>query len=109
MLRSGYSSAGVMRELSQRHFLDTLDPAKEEMLVKAGASAELIAALNDGTYALSPEQNAAAQQKIVDQAKRRAVEAQYAAKFDSQYQTQVLRERAEIGRASCRERVFITV
>src|SRR6202011_975711 len=71
MLRGGYSSASVMQELPTRHFVDTLDAAKEEMLVKAGATPDLMAALNNGTYSLSREQNAIAQQMMSDQAKRR--------------------------------------
>jgi nucleoredoxin len=93
MLRSGYSSSSVMQELSQRHFADTFDSAKEEMLIKAGASAGLISALKDGTYLLSPEQTSAAQQKIADQIKKRAVDAERSAKSDSRYRAEVLRER----------------
>ncbi|MEP6603805.1 MAG: thioredoxin-like domain-containing protein [Spartobacteria bacterium] len=84
----------VMQELATRHFADKLDFAKEEALVKAGANAELIAALNKGTYALPAEQNAAAQQAIVDQTKRRALEAERAKKFNTLYQDQVARERS---------------
>jgi nucleoredoxin len=52
MLRSGYSSPTVMRELLQRHFADTLDADKEGALVKAGASQDLLDALRSGAYAL---------------------------------------------------------
>lgn len=93
MLRGGDSNESVMRELAKRHFADTLDFTKEEALVKAGASAELIAALNKGTYALPAEQTAAAQQQIVDFAKRRAADAQRARENDTLYQDQLARER----------------
>src|SRR6266481_4754989 len=38
MLRSGYSSNSVRQELAQRHFVDTVDAAKETALLNAGAS-----------------------------------------------------------------------
>ena len=94
MLRGGYSNAAVMKELSTRHFVDNVDFAKEEMLVKAGASKELIAALNSGTYALPPEQSAAAQQQIVDLTKKRAVQAEQLLKSNSAYEAQLARQRA---------------
>src|SRR5207244_11932195 len=50
MLRAGYSSNSLMHELSTRHFADTVDETNEKALVKAGASAELIAALKSGLY-----------------------------------------------------------
>jgi hypothetical protein len=59
MLRAGYSSNSLMHELSTRHFADTVDETNEKALVKAGASAELIAALKSGIYSLSPEKTAA--------------------------------------------------
>jgi nucleoredoxin len=58
MLRSGYSSPTVLRELSKRHFADTLDAEKESLLLKAGATDELVAALKNGTYTLSPKEAA---------------------------------------------------
>lgn len=94
MLRSGDSSAVVKQELSKRHFVGAVDPTNEAMLTKAGASAELIAALKNGTYSLSAEQSAAAQQQIVDQAKRRAAEAERSRQFDTLYQAQLARDRA---------------
>jgi len=83
-----------MQELSVRHFADTLDAPKEKMLVQAGASADLINALKNGTYSLSAEQMAIAQQQIVDQAKRREMEAESSRKFDTLYQDQLARQRA---------------
>jgi len=94
MLRSGYSSNALMRELSTRHFAEKLDVEKEKTLIQAGASAELIAALKGGTYSLSPEQMTIAQGQIADQAKRRAAEAERLRQFDSLYQSQIARERA---------------
>ncbi len=61
MLRAGYSSNSLMQELSTRHFADSVDETKENALIKAGASAELIAALKSGIYSLSPEKTAVVQ------------------------------------------------
>src|SRR5713226_4034714 len=82
MLRAGYSNNALMQELSARYFADTLDEAKEKTLVQSGASAELITALKSGTYSLSAEKMAVAQQQMADQAKRRTEEAAAAHKID---------------------------
>lgn len=63
MLRSGYSSDAVLRELSTRKFGDSLDSAAENQLKKAGASEILIAALRNGTYQLSPQESSVAKEK----------------------------------------------
>lgn len=94
MLRSGYSSNAIMRELSIRYFAEKLDVEKEKTLLQAGASAELITALKSGKYSLSSEQMTIAQQQIADQTKRRAAEAARSRQFDSLYQSQMARERA---------------
>lgn len=48
MLRSGYSSQEVLQEISQRHVIDTLDPATRKSLVQFGASPALISVLEKG-------------------------------------------------------------
>lgn len=53
MLRSGYSSDAVLKELSTRKFADTLDSTREDQLLKAGASKALIRTLESGAYQLS--------------------------------------------------------
>jgi len=93
MLRSGYSSNSLRQELSTRHFADTVDEAKEKTLVKAGASAELIAALKSGIYSLSPEKAAAVQEQIAVAEQRRIEQAEATRKSDAQYQARVARER----------------
>ena len=93
MLRSGYSSNSLMQELSTRHFADTVDEAKEKTLVKAGASAELIAALKSGIYSLSPEKAAAVQEQIAVAEQRRIEQAEATRKSDAQYQARVAHER----------------
>jgi thiol-disulfide isomerase/thioredoxin len=93
MLRAGDSNARVVKELATRHFVDTIDSMNEVMLTKAGASPDLIAALKNGTYSLSPEESAAARQQIVDLTKQRAMDAERVRKSESAYQAQVARER----------------
>lgn len=93
MLRAGYSSNSLMQDLSTRHFADSIDDAKEKALVKAGASAELIAALKSGVYSLSPEKTEAVQQQIAAEAERRAELAETARKSEAAYQEKILRER----------------
>ena len=63
MLRSGYSSEVVLQELSKRKFADTLDPTREDQLVKAGASQSLINTLESGVYQLSGAEIAAVAEK----------------------------------------------
>jgi nucleoredoxin len=94
MLRSGYSSNAVMQELSKRHFADSIDETKEGTLVKAGASAELIASLKSGIYSLSPEKTAVVQQEIAAQEQQRARQAEAVRKSDAAYQAQVIRQRS---------------
>jgi nucleoredoxin len=94
MLRSGYSSNSLMQELSTRHFADTVDEAKEKTLVKAGASAELIAALNSGIYSLSPEKTAVVQGQMAIAEQRRVEQAEAARKSYAAYQARVVRERS---------------
>jgi nucleoredoxin len=94
MLRSGYSSNSVMQELAQRHFVDTIDAAKETALLSAGASPELIAALKSGTYSLSAEQTVAALQQMDVETRRRAQQADSSRKAEARYEAQVVRQRS---------------
>ena len=64
MLRSGYSSEAVIRELSSRHFADSFDSTVEKQLVQSGANQSLIDALRSGAYQLSPSEMAAANNAI---------------------------------------------
>jgi nucleoredoxin len=92
MLRAGYSSNAVLKELSVRHFVDQLDAAAEKSLRSAGANAELINALQTGMFSLPPEQAAAARQKIEEAINRRAIEAERA-RFDTLSRAQVAQNR----------------
>lgn len=96
MLRSGYSSKSIERELVQRHFVGSLDLKQEEALVKAGASEDLIAGINAGAYALSPEESAKAEQQISDLNQKRAAAAESAKTADAHYRAQVQQQRAAV-------------
>jgi nucleoredoxin len=93
MLRSGYSSSSLIQELSQRHFVDTLDEAKEKTLINAGASQELIAALKSGAYSLSADKTAAVLQQMDAEAQRRAQQVDASRKAQARYEAQIIRER----------------
>jgi nucleoredoxin len=94
MLRSGYSSNLVMQELARRHFVDTIDAAKETALLNAGASPELIAALKSGTYSLPAEQTASALQQMDAAGRRRAQQAEASRKAEARYEAQIVRQRS---------------
>jgi hypothetical protein len=70
MLRSGYSSDAVMRELSTRHFADAFDSTVEEQLKRAGANESLLSALRSGSYAASPSEIAAVKEKATAKLKQ---------------------------------------
>jgi hypothetical protein len=63
MLRSGYSNAAVLNELSARRFVDTFDSETEKELLRAGASPSLIETLRSGAYQLSAAEIAADREK----------------------------------------------
>ncbi len=67
MLRSGYSSEAIIREISQRHFVGPLDSAGEKQLLQAGANPSLLEALRDNAYQASSAELAAFQQKLAKQ------------------------------------------
>ena len=64
MLRTGYSSEAVLRDLSARHYADTFDSTIEKQLNQAGANAALLEALRSGTYQLTPSEIATAREKL---------------------------------------------
>jgi thioredoxin family protein len=65
MLRSGYSSDAVLRELAARHFADTFDSTVEEQLKRAGANESLLNALRTGAYAATASEISAAKEKAI--------------------------------------------
>lgn len=100
MLRSGYSNKSVEQELSQRHFVGSLDLRQEEDLIKSGASNELVAAINSGAYSLSPEESAKAEQQLSDLNRKRSAAAESAKKVEARFQQQVQQERASAAKAN---------
>ena len=81
MLRSGYSSEAVLRELSTRHFASDLDSASEQQLVRAGANPSLITALRSGVYAAPSSEIAAAREKLAAREKPSAPAAEQSHKL----------------------------
>lgn len=67
MLRSGYSSETILRELSARHFGDEFNSEIEKQLIRAGANSALIEGLRSGTYAVPTAEIAAAKAKLAAQ------------------------------------------
>lgn len=94
MLRSGYSSEAVQRELSVRHLAETCDAAGETALRGAGASPSLIDAIKSGAYQTSRTDALAALEQRTAQAQRQALETERLRKMNSLYQAQRARERA---------------
>ena len=72
MLRSGYSSDAVLRELATRHFADVFDSTVEEQLKRAGANEALLNALRTGSYAATAAEISAAKEKAIAQQKQTA-------------------------------------
>lgn len=66
MLRSGFTSETILRDLSDRHFADKVDPTAEKELTEANASPALIDALKSGDNAASKEEVAQARQRITE-------------------------------------------
>lgn len=94
MLRSGYSSEAIQKELANRHFAGPCDAAAEKSLRETGATSELIGALKSGSYQSSPADAQSAQEELAAQAKRHAMEIEKSRKFDTLYQDQLRRARA---------------
>ena len=67
MLRSGYSSDAVVKELAEKKFAAAFDQTMETELVKAGASQSLIDVFRSGVYQLSPEEIASAKTRAANQ------------------------------------------
>ena len=94
MLRSGYSAAQVQQELASRYFVGPIDAAAETTLLKSGAPPELIGAMKSGAFAVPASELAATEQELAEQAKRKALQAEEAQKFNTLYQNQVAEKRA---------------
>ena len=67
MLRSGYSSEVIMREVAARHYGENFDVETEKELTRAGANAALLDALRSGSFRASDAEISAAEEKIAAQ------------------------------------------
>jgi nucleoredoxin len=92
MLRSGYSSDAVEREVAARHFLGTVDAATEKKLVEAGASPRLIAGLKAGSFAVPASELNAVKTELAAKAQRRAEQLEESRKLDTLYQAELARK-----------------
>ena len=93
MLRSGYSSAAVEKELAARHFLGGLDGNAEKTLILAGATPALINALKSGAFAVPAADVAVANADLAVRDQRRAMEKEESRKLNTLYQAQLAQER----------------
>jgi thiol-disulfide isomerase/thioredoxin len=89
MLRSGYSSDAVEREVAARHFTGTLDAAGEKNLAQAGASPALVNGLKSGAFAVPSSQQAAVQAELTAKAQGRARQLEESRKLDTLYQARL--------------------
>jgi nucleoredoxin len=89
MLRSGYASDAVEREVATRHFVGTLDANGEKNLVQAGASPALIAGLKSGALAIPKNEIAAVQAELAAKEQRRAAQVEQSRKLDTLYQARL--------------------
>ena len=93
MLRSGYSSDAVEREVATRHFIGTLDANGEKNLVQAGASPALVSGLKAGAFAIPTAEVAAIQAELAAKDKRRAAQLEESRKLDTMYQARLAQTR----------------
>ena len=96
MLRSGYSVPTIEAELAIRHFADQLDEAKRKELIKAGATSQLLDAIESGKFAVPKDELEKSRRKMEDQARDRALLAEQAKRNDTLYQNQLLKQRARM-------------
>ncbi len=89
MLRSGYSNEAVLREITARHFMGTLDAAAEKSLAQAGASPALIAGIKSGTFAVPASEVAAVQAELAAREQRRAAQLEESRKLNTLYQARL--------------------
>lgn len=83
MLRTGYSSAAVLQELTKRKCADAPTAEQETQLLRAGASPDLIAALKSGIFAISADEAAKFQRQQEIDAKNRAAAVAAANKYSA--------------------------
>jgi nucleoredoxin len=93
MLRSGYSSDAVEREVATRHFLGPLDATGEKNLVQAGASVALVGGLKSGAFAIPASEVTAVQTELAAKEQRRAAQLEESRKLNTLYQAQLAEKR----------------
>ena len=89
MLRSGYSNDAVVREVTTRHFMGTLDAAAEKNLVQAGATPALIVGIKSGTFAVPASEVATVQAELAAKEQRRVAQREESRKLDTLYQARL--------------------
>ena len=99
MLRSGYTSDGVLAEVTTRGVLDALDPVTKKSLLDFGASPQLIATLESGNYAVSSSEAGQAKQREAKVAARRAEQIEQDQKLNQLYQAQRAEARTKVAAA----------
>jgi nucleoredoxin len=93
MLRSGYSSEAVEREVAARHFMGPLDASGEKNLVQAGASPGLVSGLRSGAFAIPAGEVLAVQAELAAKEKRKAAQLEESRKRNTLYQAQLAQKR----------------
>jgi len=93
MLRSGYSSAAVEREVATRHFIGAIDATGEKNLLEAGASPALVTGLKTGLFAVPASDLAAVKTELAAKEARRAAELEESRKLNTLYQAQQAEKR----------------
>src|SRR5205814_2589790 len=81
-------------ELANQHYADQLDEAKRRQLIKAGATTQLLDAIESGKFAVPQDELEKSRRKMEDQARDRALMAEQAKKNDTLYQNQLLKQRS---------------
>ena len=93
MLRSGYTSDAVEREVATRHFMGTLDASAEKNLAQAGASPALINGLKSGAFAIPVSELSAVQAELAAKEQRRVAQLEESRKLNALYQAQLAQKR----------------
>ena len=99
MLRSGYSSESIVSEVHRRRVFDALDPATKKSMLEFGASAQLVAALESGAYAVSGSEADQARARETELAARRQAQIEQDQKLTTFYHAQQAVTRAKAATA----------
>ena len=86
----------IEAELATRHFADQLDEGKRNQLIKAGATTELLDAIESGNFSVPKDELEKSRRKMDEQAAERALMAERAKRNDTLYQNQLFKQRARV-------------